>query len=281
MKLRKNTNLNKLVSKASFLLLLTVGLISCGTGEPEAEVITEDDTTAQTQAEENVTTEEVAEEASELLGETVTIRSNAVEVVEPATFVVADQEFFGGEDIVVVNATGEPFELPAEDDTEVQITGEVTEFVISDLETAYGLDLDPNLYVEYTDRPAIIAESLAIAPEPGEITSDPSQYYGQTLAVTGEVEEIYGDGVFTLDEDELFGADNLLVLVTDSAEAVEDDETVAATGELRSFVVADLERDYDLTWDLDVQQQLEAEYTDRPVLVVDRVYSSAIPGTAK
>lgn len=275
-------NLNKLLSKGSCLLLLTVALIGCETGEPEAEITTENETTAQTQTTENVTTEEVAEGVNEeLLGQTVTIRSDAVAVVEPATFVVADQEFFGGEDIIVVNATGEPFELPAEDDTEVQITGEVTEFVISDIESAYDLDLDPDLYIEYTDRPAIIAQSLAVSPEPGEITSDPSQYYGRTIAVTGEVENIYSDSVFSLDEDELFGGDDLLVLVTDSAEAVEDNETVAATGELRSFVVADLERDYDLTWDLDLQQELEAEYSERPVLVVNRVYSSAIPATAK
>ena len=42
---------------------------------------------------------------------------------------------------------------------------------------------------------------------------------------------------------------------------IKDGETVATTGELRSFVVAD----YDLTWDLDVQQELEAEYSERPV----------------
>lgn len=262
--------LSKLFSTA-FLLLFAVTLVGCDTSEPEAEVTTE----------ENVTTEEVAENTSDLIGQTVTIRSNALQVIEPSTFTVADQEFFGGENIVVVNATGEVFELPAEDDTEVQITGEVTEFVLADIESAYDLDLDPDLYVEYTDRPAIIAESLAIAPEPGEITSDPTQYYGQTLAVTGEVEDIYGDNVFSLDEDELFGANDLLVLVTSPSEAVQDNETVAAIGELRSFVVADIERDYDLTWDLDVQQELEAEYRDRPVLVVDRVYPSAIPGVAK
>ncbi|WP_036487985.1 hypothetical protein [Myxosarcina sp. GI1] len=270
---------DKLFSKPIFLVLIAVSLLGCNTNEPEAEIPTGDSTVTQT--EENVTTGEVAENTSDLLGQTVTIRSNALEQIEPATFTVADQEFFGGEDIVVVNASGEPFVLPTDNDTEVQVTGEVTEFIVSDIESAYDLDLDPDLYVEYTDRPAIIAQSLAIAPEPGEITSDPSQYYGQTLAVTGEVEDIYGDNVFSLDEDELFGANDLLVLVTDPVDAVQDNETVAVTGELRSFVVSDIERDYDLTWDLDVQREIEAEYTNRPVLVVDRVYPSAIPGVAK
>lgn len=122
---------------------------------------------------------------------------------------------------------------------------------------------------------------MAIAPEPGEIAADPSQYYGQTLAVTGEVENIYSEGVFTLDEDELFGGEDLLVVALDSTEAVQDGETVATTGELRSFVVADLERDYNLTWDAGIQEELEAEYSERPVLVVNDVYPSAIPGTVK
>lgn len=272
-------DLNKLFSRSVFLLLLTVSLIACDTGEPEAETTPEDNTV--TQAEENVTTEEVAEDTDELIGQTVTIRSNALETIEPSTFVVSDQEFFGGEDIIVVNASGETFELPTEDDTEVQVTGEVTEFVLADIESAYDLDLDPDLYVDYTDRPAIIAQSLALAPEPGEIAADPTQYYGQTLAVTGEVENIYGDGVFTLDEEELFGGEDLLVLSLDSTEAVQDGETVATTGELRSFVVADLERDYNLTWDAGIQEELEAEYSERPVLVVNDVYPSAIPGTVK
>lgn len=284
-------NFNKLFSKSALLLLLTLSLAACETngnantgsptGQSDVNGAVEGDTTAQTEAEENVTTEDVAEDTEDYIGQTVTIRSDALEIIEPDTFTVADQEFFGGENIVVVNATGEPFTLP-EDDTEVQITGEVTRFVLSDVESAYDLDLDPDLYVDYTDRPAIIAESLAPAPEPGEIAADPTQYYGQTLAVTGEIETVYGENTFTLDEDELFGGEDLLVVVTNPTEApIQDGETVAVTGELRSFTVADLERDYDLTWDLDVQEQLEVEYSERPVLVVDQVYPSAIPGIAK
>ena len=272
-------NINQLLSKSAvFSVLLTTALVGCNSNQPEATV-PDEDSVAQT--EENVTTEEVAEETNDLIGQTVTIRSNALEVIQPATFSVADQEFFGGETILVVNASGEPFVLPTEDDTEVQITGEVTEFVLADVESAYDLDLDPDLYVEYTDKPAIIAQSLAIAPEPGEIAADPSQYYGETLAVTGEVETVYGINTFTLDEDELFGGEDLLVVALNPSEAIQDGETVAVTGELRSFTIADIERDYDLTWDLDVQQQIEAEYTDRPVLVVDEVYPSAIPGSVE
>ena len=267
--------MNRLISKSAFLLLLTASLLGCASGETEAESSPSNEGIAQVEG--NVTTGDVAENAGDLIGQTVTIRSKALETIEPAAFVVNDQEFFGGEDIVVINASGEIFALP-ETDTEVQITGEVTKFVLSDIESIYGVDLEPNLYVDYEEKPAIIAQSLALAPEPGEITSEPSQYYGQTLAVTGEIEEVYGRGIFTLDEDELFGGEDLLVIVADSMmTGVYEGQTVAVTGELRSFVVADIERDYELTWDLDTQQELEVEYQDRSVLVVDRVYPSAIP----
>lgn len=288
-------SLNKLFSKSTFLLLAAAFLVGCdtgtnvttdtdATGQSEVEGAVEDEAVLETedtvvedevaQTTENVTTEEVAENTEELIGQTVTIRSNALEVVEPSIFTVADNEFFGGEEILIVNASGEVFELP-QDDTEVQVTGEVAQFVIADIESDYDLDLDPDLYAEYEDRPAMIAESLAIAPEPGEITEDPAQYYGQALAVTGEVEQMYGMNTFTLDEDELFGGNDLLVVVPNSDEMVEEGETVAVTGELRSFVIADLERDYDLTWDLDVQEEIEAEYSQKPVLVVDSIYPQA------
>lgn len=267
--------MNRLISKSAILLLLAIFTVSCDAGETEAESNVGNGAVAQTEG--NVTTEDIAEDTEDYIGQTVTIRSDALQTIEPATFAVEDQAFFGGENIVVVNASGEPFVLP-ETDAEVQITGEVTKFVLADVESVYNLDLDPDLYVDYEDKPAIIAQSLALAPEPGEITSNPTEYYGETLAVTGEIEEVYGRGVFTLDEDELFGGEDLLVIVNSPVmTSVYEGETVAVTGELRSFVVADIDRDYDLDWDLDLQQELEVEYSDRSVLIVDKVYPSAIP----
>jgi len=80
------------------------------------------------------------------------------------------------------------------------MTGKVAKFVVADVERLRLLDLDPELYVEYEGKPAIIAQAVAPAPKPGEITSNPSQYYGRTLAVAGEIENIVGPNAFTLDE---------------------------------------------------------------------------------
>jgi hypothetical protein len=52
-------------------------------------------------------------------------------------------------------------------------------------------------------------------------------------------------------------------------------EDVVVTGEIRPFIAAEFERDYELTWDLDVKRQLEAEYENQPVFIAKSIYPSA------
>jgi hypothetical protein len=254
------------------LTLLTALVAGCET--PERQAAAPEQT--------NVTTEDVAENTNQYIGQTVTIRSEPIDKIGPSTFTLEDQQFFGSEPILVVNASGQPFVLP-EDGVDIQATGEVRNFVIADVNREYNLGLDANAYTEYENRPAILAQSLAVAPEPGEITSDPQQYYGKQLAVTGEINGVQGANTFTLDENQLIGGQELLVLqptATANQTALQNGEQVAVTGTLRPFVVADLEREYGFSWDTGIQQQLEAEYSNRPVLVADEVYPSAIPDGA-
>lgn len=253
------------------LALMTMLLGACETNEPIAGGPT---------AGSNVTTEQVADQTSELIGKPVTVRTEVDEKVGPSTFTIKDDEFFGDEEILVVNATGKPFVLP-EDDAEVQVTGTVTKFVVADINREYNLGLEPNVYVEYEGKPAIIAQAVALAPKPGEITSNPSLYYNKVIAVPAEVEEIVSPNSFTLDEDQLIGASDLLVIVPKPQRPIEEGGKVVATGVLRPFVIADIERDYDLTWDLEVKRKLEAEYSTKPVLIADSVYPSGLPVAAK
>jgi hypothetical protein len=258
------------------LTLLTALLAGCDT--PASRVVTP--------GQNNVTTEDVATNTNRYIGQTVTIRSEPIEKIAPSTFTVEDRQFFGSEPILVVNASGKPFVLP--DGINIQATGKVRNFVLADIEREFSLGLDPKLYVEYENKPALIAQSLALAPKPGELTSNPQQYYGKPIAVTGEVEQIPGANAFKLDEDQLFGGQDLLVLrakratpATANQPVIQNGEKVAVTGVLRPFVVADLEREYDFEWGAGIQQQLEAEFKSKPVLIVDNVYPSAIPDAAK
>ncbi|MGG6265539.1 hypothetical protein ACQ4M3_05985 [Leptolyngbya sp. AN03gr2] len=230
----------------------------------------------------NVTAEDVAENTNQYIGKTVTIRSEPLRKLGPSTFTMSSEQFFGREPIIVVNASGTPFVLPENQDVEVQVTGQVRQFVLADVNRDYSLNLAPDLYREFENRPAIIAQSVALAPKPGQISKNPAQYYGRTIAVTGEVEDIKSPNSFTLDEDQLLGGQDLLVLnAKPKQRTVQDNQTVAVTGVVRPFVVAELEREYNFNWDQGFVRQLEAEYRNRPVLVATRIYPSAIPQAAK
>lgn len=253
---------------------LSALLVGCDTLERQA--------TAPDQT--NVSTEEVANNPNRYIGQTVTVRSEPIAKISPSTFTIEDDQFFGSQPILVVNASGQPFTFPAEAGNEIQVTGVVRNFVFADVEREYNLGLEANAYRDYENQPALIAQSIALAPEPGTLTREPRQYYGKPLAVTGEIESIQGVNAFTLDEDQLFGTQDLLVLRAPAAAnqpAIKDGEKVAVTGVLRPFVVAELERYYDFNWDAGIQQKLEAEYENRPVLIAENVYPSAIPDSAQ
>ncbi|MBE9115376.1 hypothetical protein IQ249_05630 [Lusitaniella coriacea LEGE 07157] len=219
--------------------------------------------------------ETVAENADELFGQTITARGEVGEVVDNISFTLADDDFFGGEEILIVNASGEPIELP--EDGEVLVKGEVRKFNAFDFEGEFDLDWDPT--DDYGEQPTIVAEYIAISPDAGEVTGNPTDYYGQTVAVGGEIEEMEGtDGAiaFKLDEDQVAGAGDLIVLnLTDPTATYEPGDEVVVTGQVRSFVLAEVEKEYDLTWDLDVKESLETEYTNKPVLIATEIVPQA------
>lgn len=224
----------------------------------------------------NVTTEQVADKTNALLGKTVTVRSEVERKVGAHSFTIGDDKLFGSEKILVINASGASTVLP--DDIDLQVTGKVAKLVVADVEREFNLDLEPQLEAEFRDKPVIIAQSIALAPEVGEVTRNPSAFYNKTIAVKGEVEDIVSPTAFRLDEDGLDGViDNrdLLVLNPKTGQTVQDNQAIVVTGVLRPFVVADIEREYDLNWDLTLQRKLEAEYSQKPVLIAQNVFPSA------
>ncbi|MGD1898799.1 MAG: hypothetical protein ACFB16_17830 [Phormidesmis sp.] len=224
----------------------------------------------------NVTSEELVEDTASYVGEEVTIRSEVEETVDESSFLIADDDYFDGEAILVINASTEPFVIPEVGDTQVQVTGEVETFAMSTVTEEYGIELSEELFEEYEAKPVIIAQSLALAPDVGDVAADPEAYYNQRIALEGEVEEVLESGLFKMDEEELFGGEDLLVIPADGSQTVEDGGVIAMTGVLRPYISAEFERDYDLEWDLDVTQEIEAEYEQKPVFVADGVYPSAV-----
>jgi len=223
------------------------------------------------QEQRNTTSEELADKFKAMVGKRVTVRGRFIEKIGNNTFTIADEEFLGVEPILIVNLSGNPLDIPS-NDVQVQATGVVRNFSLAEIAKRYNLQLDRATYAQYENDPVIIARSVAPAPEPEEITSNPTPYYNRRLAVPGNVERIYSPNAFVLEN-------NLLVLNPYPKQAtrqkVTQGEKVVVTGVLDRLVIADLEREYGFTLEPGIRKQL-ADYADKPVLIVDNVYPSAV-----
>lgn len=233
------------------------------------------DSTNNLQAQEtdsNATIEEIENSNSAEMGEQVTVRGEVNEVEPGVSFQISEEGFLEGSEVLVVNVSGEMLPMMPDEDLELQVTGELGEFIYADVDSLYDFDLDPDLYVDYENKPVIFAESLTLSPGIEDISESPDNFYSKEVALEGEVTEIKSDLAFTLTEDDFIGGDDMLIINVTGEPIPAEDERVVVTGMVRPYVTADFERDYDLTWDLDVQEEIEAEYSQKPVLVVDTIY---------
>ena len=118
--------------------------------------------------------------------------------------------------------------------------------------------------------PAVDSNFQGTRVELDELEENPSAYKGKTVSVDGEVEEVYGPRIFTIDERNWGDLDGeLLVLVpSPMAALVRDDDRITVTGTVKPFVEADFEEAWG--W-LGIGDQAELELSKRPVLVASRV----------
>jgi uncharacterized protein YcfL len=104
-----------------------------------------------------------------------------------------------------------------------------------------------------------------------EVAEEGNQLIGQTVTISGEVEEVLSpDSLVLEDEENLFFEDKVLVLSVNNLQnelVLQEGENAQITGEVAQLVVAEFEREYDLTWDLELKQKLEVEYEGKPVVI--------------
>lgn len=209
----------------------------------------------------NVTIEKITGNIDEYIGQTVTVRSEVEEELDESGFVLESDEFFGGEPFLLLNADAEPVVRPSED-IAVQGTGTVRELVIADIERDYGIDLDDELYVDYEDRPVVIADSVALAPTPEELAENPAAFYNQVIAVEGEVGDLFSSNTMSIYEDGWIDDIGLLVFGVDrdldmEGGALQSGETVVITGMAQPLDVNLIQQDSELGWDEDEISEFE------------------------
>lgn len=230
------------------------------------------------QGETNVTADQVSQVAEDnqlAAGEMITVRSPVTQPVGNSGFVMNPED---GESILVINASGAPFTVPA-GEMPVQATGQVETLVIADLNRRYNLALEPNLYVNYENKPAIIAQSLALAPTPEDLYQAPQGYFDKPIAIQGEVRKFpnttNGFAVF-----EQGWVDDIGIMVIGGNpnvqnSAIQEGESVVVTGVARQPNAQLLEQ-ANLGWDANKINEFLTRYTNRPVIVAEEVYPSAV-----
>ena len=226
--------------------------------------------TAVDEQEANIEIEDVAKETEALIGDKVTLRGEFLLEVSKASFKLREDTLFPEEAVLVVNATGNEYLVPLGEATPMWVTGAVETFDRETIAEQYDLLLEPELYDEYTGQPVVIADYIALAPNPEEILDNPDVFYGQRVVVDGEVDTIFAPDAFSLENEQLFEENSLLVVgaVPDIAE----EGPVAVSGILQPFSLASLDADYDLLWERDIQTMLEADHAGQPVIVAEEIY---------
>ncbi|GAB4365186.1 MAG: hypothetical protein Kow00121_01550 [Elainellaceae cyanobacterium] len=226
----------------------------------------------------NVTSEDVTQVSEEdsAVGEIVTIRSGVSETLDSSGFIMESGD---GESILIVNSTGTAF-TPPDQEVPIQVTGQLETFDAAAVEQEYGLNLDPNLYGEYDQQPAIIARNFALAPRPQDLWDAPEGYFNETIAVEGDLRKLEEtNNAFALFEEGWVDDIGVLVIGVDQLvdpNTLEDGENIVVTGQARQ-ADENLLREANLGWDDSKIQEFLSRYTNRPVIVADEVYPSAVP----
>ncbi|MCT7970045.1 hypothetical protein NG799_27410 [Laspinema sp. D1] len=225
------------------------------------------ETTAMPGQEMAATTENISSNPENFMGQMVTVRGDVKEIdTSSDTFLMDDDRFLTGEGILVINSSGEVFAIPNADEMQVQVTGEVRQFNLGDINTGYGLNLDPQLYSEYENQPAIVAESLALSPTPEQVSENPDLFYNRPIAIEGQFNEQLAPNAFTFNNDEV------LVINADELQILPENQDIVVTGEIRPFDLAALQSEYNLNWDAELQQRMQDQYSNSLVLVADGIY---------
>jgi len=107
----------------------------------------------------------------------------------------------------------------------------------------------------------------------GKLANNAKDFYGKTVTVKAEVEDVIDSRTFTLDEDAiLVGADVLVLVPAGYTGTLAHDQVITVTGKVRPFVTTELEHDYHwFQGGKIVSRDTKVDFKTRPVLIADSV----------
>lgn len=130
---------------------------------------------------------------------------------------------------------------------------------------------------EPADEPEAMEDDTVMMDEPAmddveirELEGDPLEYVGQTVTVDGEIDDVYGPQVFSI-EGGLFSGELTVIVpqgVAMSGVAMEEDADVTIRGMVRAYVAAEIESEYGIVFgeglDVDIEER-------EPILIAEQV----------
>ncbi|MGE0592296.1 MAG: hypothetical protein AB7G23_11405 [Vicinamibacterales bacterium] len=230
-------------------------------------------------------------------GVPVSVHASVSEYHNPHSFTIEEDAWWKfDDDVLVMIPSPEPGAVALDDDTFVTVVGTVRPFIRAEFERDYDwFDFDNSIAdidVNLEGRPVIVADiartsdgailaqtndqrTRILVASPGDIADTPARFYGRTVAVRQEVEDIWSSRAFTLDEDSWWGGEDVLVLNPYPAAlpgAFDDyeGEDVIVYGTVRPYIASELQQDYawynpaDADFDLDDRE-------GRPVIVASSI----------
>jgi len=255
----------------------------------------------------------LAKDAKNYYGQTVTVEAKVEDVFDNHSFTLDEDALFAGPDVLVLvphglaNMPMHDQKLMVTGKVRPYVTAELKR----DLDFFdEGKIINKTVKVDYNTRPVLVATRVMttdgrdlltgsakamggdsdmatestrpvrpreIAPDAmitaSMLVGDPKKYYGQTVSVQSEVEDVLSPNAFTLDEDALFKGPDVLVLVPRGiASQLRHDEKVTVTGTVRPWVVADLDKDLEFFQNGKiVSTSTKVDWKTRPVIVATAV----------
>jgi hypothetical protein len=186
-----------------------------------------------------------------------------------ALFVVEEDEGRDWGEVLVLNRSDRAFQVPADAATPLWIYGTVEELTQADLSAN---EVPESEWANYQDTPVVMAERITLVPSPNDLVENADAFLDQHVTVYGKVEPVEADNTFILQDPQLFGGKGIILIQGANVDfdSVIDSENAVVSGVLRPYVLADLKQDYDLPWELEIQERLEADFQESPVIVVDQ-----------
>lgn len=257
-----------------------------------------------------VTLTDITDNPERFFGQTVTVDGEVNVVHSPNAFTIAEDATLDLGEILVLHDRPLTREL-REEVERVRVTGTVREFTRTEIERDLGLELDDQLAEDFEGRPVIVARSVRAldaeaAPgvvqtpraeatpgvvqtpgviEPGaevtlnELTDRPEDFFGQRVTVSGEVDDVFSERVFTLGDPETLLGEVLVVMPQGRQQTdLTSGATVQVTGEVR-------EMDSALFDEFGIEEDLRDDFElfiSGPAIVADTVNVTrrAEPGVA-